>query len=255
MLLNIFFFFVGVLCDGEKGKKRRREKKIEVVFQLFNLQLTTITVAVGDSRRSVDEVFFSELPVDGAPEGIDVRSTVVLVVNVVGVFPNIAGEDGLNLFGQRIAGVVGLHNLQLARVAVLDEPGPAGAEVTDGSLSELLLELFEGTEGGLDFVSDTAGGFTTTGGGHGLPVEGVVPDLGGEVEDGSLFGHDHFFDGLLGEFRVGFSSGVELGDVAGVVLVVVELDLSLRDSLAGEIAVAPRKRRNGEDAHYNYDTI
>ena len=214
---------------------------------LFLLQLTIVVVVAGGSR----EVFFSELPVDGTPEGINVRGTVVLVVDVVGVFPDVTGEDGLDLFSQRVASVVGLHNLQLAGVGVLDEPGPTGAEVADGGGGEFLLELFERSEGRLDFFTDAAGGFTTTGGGHGLPVEGVVPDLGGEVEDGSLFGHDHFFDGLLGEFRVGFGSSVELGDVAGVVLVIVELDLSFRDSLTREIAVTPRKRRDREDSgHY-----
>ena len=195
------------------------------------------------------------MPVDRAPEGINVRGTIVLVVDVVGVFPDIASEDGLDLFSQRVAGVVGLHNLQLARLGVLDEPGPTGAEVADGGGGEFLLELFERTEGRLDFFSDAARGFSTTSGGHGLPVEGVVPDLGGEVEDGSLFGHDHFFDGLLGEFRVGFGSSVELGDVASVVLVIVELDLSFRDTLGSEIAVAPRKMRNGEGSGHDDDGV
>ena len=42
---------------------------------------------------------------------------------------------------------------------------------------ELVLELVEGAEVALDGVSQLAGGLTTTVGLHGLPEEGVVPDL------------------------------------------------------------------------------
>jgi hypothetical protein len=200
--------------------------------------------------RSGDEVLLGELPVDGAPEGVDEGGAVVLVVDVVGVLPDVAGEDGLQVVGQRRGGVVGLHDLELARVAVLDEPGPAGAEVADGRRGELLLELLEGAERGGDLVVDAAGGLAAAGGRERLPEEGVVPDLGGEVEDGALLGHDHLLDGLLGELGVGRGGGVELCDVALVVLVVVEGDLLLGDALGRKIAVAPRKRRDAEERRH-----
>eukprot|EP00657_Telonema_sp_P-1_P000163 TRINITY_DN10293_c0_g1_i1.p1 TRINITY_DN10293_c0_g1~~TRINITY_DN10293_c0_g1_i1.p1 ORF type:complete len:129 (+),score=72.53 TRINITY_DN10293_c0_g1_i1:136-522(+) len=74
------------------------------------------------------------------------------VVDVVGVLPDIAGEDGLELIGEGSGGIVGLDNLELVVSGVLDEPGPSASEVANGGGGEDLLKLIEGTEGSVDLL-------------------------------------------------------------------------------------------------------
>jgi hypothetical protein len=62
-------------------------------------------------------------------------------------------------------------------VLITNEPSPARAEVVDGGIGELLLELVEGTEGLVDGISNLASGGSATVGLQAVPVEGVVPDL------------------------------------------------------------------------------
>ncbi len=61
------------------------------------------------------EVFVCELPVDDVPPCLNVLGPRILVINVVGVFPHIASQDGSPaLLAKRVAGVVGANHLQLA---------------------------------------------------------------------------------------------------------------------------------------------
>src|SRR5690606_6910084 len=140
-----------------------------------------------------------EVPVDQVPEGLDVLRTHVAVVDVVGVFPNVAGQQRSVAAGHRVACADGAGQSQ-GTVGLLHQPAPAGTEGTDGNLAELFRELIEGTEGGVDGISQSAGGLTTTVGLHAVPVEGVVPHLGGVVEDAAGGGLDDLFQGLAFKF-------------------------------------------------------
>src|SRR5690606_27892966 len=114
--------------------------------------------AAGGTSGSV--VGGHEVPVHQVPEGLDVLRTHVAVVDVVGVFPDVAGQQRGVAAGHRVAGADGAGQSQGA-VGLLHQPGPAGAEGADGDLGELFLELVEGAEGGVDGVSQGAGGLTT----------------------------------------------------------------------------------------------
>lgn len=92
---------------------------------------------------------------------------------------------------------MGAHNAQLA--VLLDEPSPSRSKVLHSFLRELGFEVSKGTKLLLDRSAELAGGRVVfLGGSHGLPVEGVVPNLGGVVEHRSLFGFDQLFQGLGG---------------------------------------------------------
>jgi len=98
------------------------------------------------------QVLGGELPVRQLPEGLDVLGPRVAVVDVVGVLPDIAGQQGLVLGRQRGAGVAGRAQFE-SSARYLNEPGPAGAEQVDldrstlvgwvGGASRLLAPLVE----------------------------------------------------------------------------------------------------------------
>jgi hypothetical protein len=89
-----------------------------------------------------------ELPVDQVPERFQVLRAGVAVVDVVGVLPDVDGQQRRDAFRQRAAGVAGVVDGDGA-VGLLYQPGPAGAEVVDRGVGELLLEVREGAEGAL----------------------------------------------------------------------------------------------------------
>src|ERR1035437_5584262 len=136
------------------------------------------------------QVLGGEVPVRQLPEGLDVLGPRIAVVDVVGVLPDIAGQQGLVLGRQRGPGVAGRPQFE-SSVRHLDEPGPTGAEQADRGFGELFLELLEGPEVFLDALEQRAGRFARGVRAEAVPVEGVVPDLGGVVEDLALGGaHD-----------------------------------------------------------------
>lgn len=118
----------------------------------------------------------------------------------------------------REVGVGGLGDLQLA--ALEHEPRQDRAELRDAGLGELLLELLEGAEVTRDGRGDVTGGGAAAFRFHRVPVKGVIPDLGGVVEDAAVGAHDHFFEALR---RIGLpvEELVEVVDVGLVVLSVV----------------------------------
>ena len=49
--------------------------------------------------------FFYHLPVHDVPQGVEMRSAAILVVQVVGVLPDVEGEEGFQAVGNGIVGV------------------------------------------------------------------------------------------------------------------------------------------------------
>src|ERR1700730_13865135 len=78
------------------------------------------------------------VPVEGVEPGGDVVRPLVLVLEVVGVLPDVDAEDG----GQALhvwAVLVGVALDGHLAVLVDDQPGPSAAELTQARLLELLL--------------------------------------------------------------------------------------------------------------------
>src|SRR5271170_3802822 len=112
------------------------------------------------------------VPVDGVPPGGEIVGALVLVLEVVGVLPDVVAEDGVVTLRDGAILVRRGDDFQLA--ALEDQPAPAGAELLRGGFVEELLEVFKGAEVGLDLSSDLAGGFAATARLHDLPEHGVV---------------------------------------------------------------------------------
>jgi hypothetical protein len=165
------------------------------------------------------QVGVGEVPVDErVEEGVDVLRARVAEVHVVRVLPHVDGEDRLLVRGQRRLGVAGLHDLEL--VAALHQPGPAGAELRGGRRDELLTEGRVAAEAGVDGGRDGAGGLAAAAGLHAVPVERVVPDLGGVVEDAARRVLHDLLEARVLLRRAG-DELVQVGDVRLVVLAVV----------------------------------
>src|SRR5205807_8226195 len=111
-------------------------------------------------------------PVDHVPPRVDVIGPAVVVLQVVGVLPDVDAEQRRLAVADRVV-LVGAGDHRQTR-AVVDEPGPAGAELVDAGVIELALEVIEGPERGVDRVAQRAVGLAPAVRGHPLPEQRVV---------------------------------------------------------------------------------
>ena len=84
------------------------------------------------------------VPVDHVEEGRDILWTPGLVLQIVGVLPDVDPQDGGFALAERAVLVRRGHDFQLALVR--HEPGPTASEEKGGGVREVLLELVEASE-------------------------------------------------------------------------------------------------------------
>src|SRR5690606_4630971 len=113
------------------------------------------------------------VPVDDVPPRLDVVGPPVLVLQVVGVLPDVEAEDRRVAVHDRRVLVRRGVDLQVPR-AVHDEPGPARAETAGGLLLEQRLELVEAAERLVDRLPQLTARLPAGVGAHDLPEEVVV---------------------------------------------------------------------------------
>ena len=95
------------------------------------------------------EVLCSEVPVHKVvEESADEIGAPVLIVEIVGVFPDVAGKEGYLSLDDRRHGIGCLDDLEVTLVG--DQPRPAAAELPYGCLLKELLELLEALEIAVD---------------------------------------------------------------------------------------------------------
>ena len=83
------------------------------------------------------------VPVDDLPEGFEVGGAAVLVVQVVGMFPHVEGEEGLEAVSYRIVCIGALEDNQFT-ILLGGEPHPSAAEEAHALGFKIGLEGFEG---------------------------------------------------------------------------------------------------------------
>src|SRR4029453_8440629 len=95
------------------------------------------------------KILCGKLPVQEAVNGRDdVVLPAVLIVEVVGMLPDVQGEQRGRARGKKVLAVGRRHNLQLALFG--DEPRPAAAELPHRRLGECLPECVVASEGAFD---------------------------------------------------------------------------------------------------------
>ena len=147
-------------------------------------------------------------------------SASVLVVEVVGVFPDVEGKQGPHAAGDGVADVGLLGNVEGA-VLVGGEPDPAAAEEGDATGFEFGLESGEAPPLFVDLGGEGAGRCRRAARGELGEVEVMVKDLAGVVEEGAGGLSDDLGQGQVFEAGAG-EQFVEVVDVGLEVFAVVE---------------------------------
>jgi len=109
------------------------------------------------------QIVLRKLPVDQVPPGIEILGASIAVVDVIGVLPHIASEEGDKLgLGNHGSGIVSVDDLQLVILLVENKPGPSRGKVASCLLAELLLEGLERSPASNDLIVHQASGLTTS---------------------------------------------------------------------------------------------
>ena len=174
-----------------------------------------------------------DIPVDDAPQGLEVVGAAVLVVEVVGVLPDVEGQEGLQAADDGIEGAGLLGDVQGAGL-VGAQPHPAGPEEPGALGLEFGLECLERAPLLRDLRGQRAGRALRACPGRAelRKVHVVVQDLAGVVENGrgrpcrtgrlDRRGREH---NLLKWQALKAGAGnqsVQVGYISGKVLAVVE---------------------------------
>src|SRR4051794_20990608 len=158
-------------------------------------------------------------------EGGHVLGPTVLVVDVVGVLPNVDGEDRAHPVDQRILAIGSLHHFEL--VSLYREPSPTRPELSHARRLELLLERLERAERVVNPLGELATRIAAAALLHDPPEQIVVPVLAGIVENALLgsvpvgAGND-LLQRLAGELGA-LDQVVQVGDVGLMMLVMVQM--------------------------------
>src|SRR5262249_12071553 len=124
----------------------------------------------------------------------------VLIVEIVGVLPDVDAEKRCLSMDEWRVGIRGVHHLEPALIE--HEPCPAAAELRGGRALELRDEGIEAAEIDDDARTELAGGLAAAAGLETAPEEAVVPGLRAAIEDprpGRVAGH--FAQDLLERLR------------------------------------------------------
>ncbi len=163
------------------------------------------------------------MPVKNLPEVVKLGGTAVLVVEVVGVLPDVEGQDGTEAAGDGVAGA-GLLGDDEGAVGDGPEPDPAGAEQPGAFGDEVVLEGVEAAPLLHDLLQESGVlGRLGAAGAELREIQVVIQDLSGVVEDGAVGLADNLLErhALVGRARQQF---IQIIDIALQVLAVVETD-------------------------------
>jgi len=179
------------------------------------------------------ENVLNPLPADEVPPGSNVLRATIPAVDVISMLPDINDKESLALaLNGRVAAVVAALNAKLA-ILTKDEEDPTTSKVADSRSGESLLEFLHAAEAGIDLLLEVIAHFVSSlvlSSSHAEPIEVVVEELASLIAKTTSGGvlHD-LADGLILEVSGSTSELSQLGSVALVVLLIVELDSLSRD--------------------------
>src|SRR5215212_1781435 len=121
-------------------------------------------------RRLPAVVLRNLRPVNDVPPSFDVIRAAVLVIQVVGVFPDVHTNDRFVAVHQWTVLVRRGHDFQFS-VFVFDQPCPAATKATGAGGGELFLQGAKAAEGRLNVVGQLPARLTSRIWSHDLPEE------------------------------------------------------------------------------------
>jgi hypothetical protein len=191
--------------------------------KLLAVQRPSRAPSLGLGEPQTDELPVGQILDDGLHE----TRAVLLMIQVIRVFPDIAGPQGVHAGGHRAVRIRRRRYLELA--VLQHQPCPAAAELIDRGIDELVTEVVERPEGIVQILRNVFRRLLPTVRRQGVPEKVVVPDLRGIVENLFLFAFT-----LRGRLDNGFKVRVlvrraydqliELGHVRMMMLAVVMID-------------------------------
>src|SRR6266550_962457 len=113
------------------------------------------------------------VPVHHIPPSLNVVGPAVLVLEIIGVFPNIHAKDWLVAIHERAVLIRGGNDFELPAL-VLNKPRPAAAETTRPGSCKFLFEIVKAAKGGFDVIGKFAFRFAACVRPHDLPEERMV---------------------------------------------------------------------------------
>ena len=174
------------------------------------------------------------IPVDDSPESTDVIRAAILVIEVIGVLPDIESKDG----GGTTASCSGAHEWIVliwcggdgeGFVCFDHEPCPARAETCGACLGKSFLEGIKRSKGSIDGCSEIARWRGGTAWSDDLPEVTVIDVATSVVADGTadVFWHgckvgDQIHSGFVFDTCFASDGVVEVGDVGLVMLAMVD---------------------------------
>src|ERR1700682_3847462 len=113
------------------------------------------------------------VPVHHVPPRFDVIGPPVLVIEIIGMLPNIHAKQRRVAVHKRAVLVRRGNSSQLSTL-VLDKPRPAAAEPAGPRCREFFLERVEASEGGFDVATQFTGRLAAGIRAHDFPEEGMI---------------------------------------------------------------------------------
>src|SRR5205809_1154124 len=168
--------------------------------------------AVIDRRyKRAESVTLCDLaPIYHVPPRLDVIRPAVLVIQVIGVLPNVDAEQGRVAIHERTVLIWCRSHFEFAAL-VLDQPGPTAPETFCPCVREFFLEGLEAAEGRLDVVAELSGRLSARIRSHDFPKEGmvrvpaaIVADYAANVFRDGVEILDQVFDRFVRQLRLVF---------------------------------------------------
>src|SRR5689334_5847558 len=106
--------------------------------------------------RALFESLVDLIPIYDVPPRRKVLGTPVLILQIVGMLPNIISHNGMMTIYDGVILVGGLYHFQLSRISPY-KPHPSTAESIGAGVVKLLLELFEAAKCFFDLIAHAPG--------------------------------------------------------------------------------------------------
>ena len=102
-------------------------------------------MVLGKVKKGLFVTLVDDFPVDELPEGSEMVGTAILIIHIVGVLPNVEGEQWAESVSDWVLCVLLLSDDEFT-ISIGGKPNPSRAEKRSAFLGKLLLEGFKTTE-------------------------------------------------------------------------------------------------------------